>query len=170
MYFKASLTPYSRAEYYYFRDTWEKCQDDIEKVYRWFVVARMSFGGHFANSWAFNVTASYRNMTGAVSKWLSTLELLPDIHERLRNVRIENLDFREIIPLYDGPDTFFYLDPPYLPTTRKTSKMYDHEMSCQDHEELVNIILKTKGMVMLSGYQNDLYAELEKDGWVTKRF
>lgn len=34
-----SLTPYSREEYDFCRATWETCDDDVERAYRWYVVA-----------------------------------------------------------------------------------------------------------------------------------
>ena len=33
--------------------------------------------------------------------------------KRLENVEIHNEDYRSVIKKYDGPDTFFYIDPPY---------------------------------------------------------
>lgn len=35
------------------------------------------------------------------------------LHERLSSVTIENLPYQEFIERYDGPETLFYLDPPY---------------------------------------------------------
>jgi len=35
-----------------------------------------------------------------------------------------------------------------------------------EHEELVDICLRLKSKVILSGYQNDIYRRLEENGWV----
>jgi site-specific DNA-adenine methylase len=110
-YRKAVLTPYSREEYCFCRETFRECQDDIERAYRFFVTARMSFSGRILHGWSFTVTDSSRGMAGAVSKWLSCLDGLPDIHERLMRVQIEHDDFRKIIPRYDTLETFFYCLP-----------------------------------------------------------
>ena len=158
------LTPYSREEYDYCRSTWEECDDEIERAYRWFVVARMSFSGGFSNSWSFAVTNSCRNMAATCSKWLSTIEMLPQIHQRLMRVQIEHSDFRNIFNIYDTPDTLFYCDPPYVHDTR-TGTRYKHEMTDKDHEELVRILLNIKGMSLLSGYKHSIYEPLEKVGW-----
>ena len=32
---------------------------------------------------------------------------------RLRNVAVSNKDYLEVLKEHDGPETFFYLDPPY---------------------------------------------------------
>ncbi len=160
----ASLTPYSREEYCFCRETWEQCESDVERAYRWYVVARMSFSGYFAESWSFTVAASCNHMSGAVSKWLSTIELLPEIHARFMRVQVEHNDFRKIIKTYDTLDTLFYLDPPYVPDTRKHGK-YKNEMTEGDHKDLIDLILKVKGMVMLSGYKNPLYELLGQVSW-----
>jgi len=170
-YLKVCLTPYARAEYKYCRNTWKECVDDVEMAYRWYVALRMSFGSKIiGKGWAYNITTSGRGMAGAVSKWRSAIEGLPKMHERFLRVRVECLDFRKLVSIYDAEDTFFYLDPPYFPKTRREKRMYTYEMSIEDHKDLIKLLLKVRGMAMLSGYQNDIYEELEKNGWVRKDF
>lgn len=158
------LTPYSREEFYCARDTLNQTQDETEKAYKFFILARMSFSGEFKN-WAFSVVASNRNMAMSVNGYLSSIEMLPEVSRRLMRVQIENLDFRKIFKIYDTPDTLFYCDPPYIPEIRKNTKAYKFEMTVQDHEELVEILLKIKGKALLSGYKNGIYEKLEKEGW-----
>jgi DNA adenine methylase len=164
-YHLVAFTPYSREEFNFCRATWDKCEDEVERAYRWFVVARMSFSGTFARSWSFGVTVSNRGMAGAVSKWLSTLEMLPAIHERLMRVQVESRDFRTLIPTYDTPETCFYCDPPYVPDTRHELDAYLCEMTIDDHRELVELLLGVRGKVVLSGYVHEVYAPLEEVGW-----
>ena len=166
-YKKVCLTPYSRNEYNHCRDTWKDVEDEIEKAYRWFVVARMSFSGAFARSWGFNVKGNRCNLSLAVSKWLSIIEMLPEIHQRVMSVQIENKHWKDLLDTYSGYDfdeEFIYLDPPYLPDTRRAGE-YKHEMTYEDHEELIECLLTHKRRVMLSGYDNELYQKLEKYGW-----
>ena len=56
-----------------------------------------------------------------------------------------------------------YADPPYLLSTR-SREQYNHEMSEEQHIELLEALLKHKGYVMISGYDSDLYNEMLK-GW-----
>ncbi len=82
--------------------------------------------------------------------------------ERLKGVITENLDILELIDKYDCKDTFFYLDPPYLPSTRVSKNVYKHEMSYDMHVKMVDKLKTVEGKVLLSGYDNELYDEL---GW-----
>ncbi len=168
-YKKVSLTLYSREEYYYCCDTWRECEDDVERAYRWFVVARMSFSGRLGKGWGYNITSCARNMSAAISTWLGCIEDLPRFHERVVRVQIENKDFRDILKTYDTPETFFYLDPPYIHDTRKSGG-YEYEMSNDDHRELVEMLLDIKGVAMLSGYKHAIYEPLERSGWMREDF
>lgn len=168
-YEQVQLIPYSREEFYYCRDTWENEKDDVMKAVKWFVVMRQSFGGMLGQGWGASVSHSRRNMASTSSRWLTTIEELPDICNRLLRVQIEHNDFRKIFKMYDSVDTFFYVDPPYVPETRSELK-YKHEMSIDDHKDLVNMLLNIKGKAILSGYDNKIYTTLEKSGWYKLTF
>src|SRR5262245_60457083 len=141
--FLSSLTPYSREEYYWARDTWEGCSSPVDRAHRWFTVARMSFGGMFGKSWGFTVHSSCRGVSQTVSRYLSAIESLPQIHARLMIVQIEHRDALDVINTYDSPETFFFLDPPYEPSTRRSGS-YLHEMTEDGHRELVSRLLRVK--------------------------
>lgn len=65
---------------------------------------------------------------------------------------IENLDYKDVIDKYDGPATYFYLDPPYY----KTEKYYsNHEFGLNDHLILSNKIKDIQGRFGLSYYEFD---------------
>ena len=81
----------------------------------------------------------------------------------------KNRDFRFILESYDSPETFFYLDPPYVPETRRDGG-YAHELTLEDHEDLVERLQALKGKAMLSGYAHDVYVPLERVGWRRKDF
>lgn len=168
LYKMLALTPYSRADY-------RKCflklknrdfQNDVERAYCTFIKFRMAFSGKPTTlGWSYSVSHSCRKMASAVSRWLSSIDSLPEFHLRLSTVQIENLDFRKLIPVYDYKDAFFYLDPPYVKDTRKNKNVYLYEMEISDHEELVSLLLNLKGKALLSGYDHSVYEPLEKAGW-----
>ena len=83
--------------------------------------------------------------------------------ERLKGVQIDNLPAIELLKRYDTEDVFIYCDPPYLHGTRK-GYLYKHEMSNSEHEELLDILSKHPGRILLSGYDNELYNDI-LSGW-----
>lgn len=68
-----------------------------------------------------------------------------------------------MIRRYDTSDVFIYLDPPYLLGTRK-GNMYHHEMTDEQHMNLLKEIKKHPAKIMISGYENDLYDSI-LEGW-----
>jgi DNA adenine methylase len=156
--------PYSRAEYLRCREEWQQEQDAVRRAAMWFYVARASFSGLFGGSWSFTAGLSSRGMAATVSAYLSSIDRLPEVHARLRRVQIEQHDFRFILKTYDRPGALFYLDPPYIPETRRDGG-YSHEMDAADHAELVSLLLNLKGYAILSGYDHPLYAPLQENGW-----
>jgi DNA adenine methylase len=156
------LTPYAREE---FADLLElpPTSDPVEKARRFFAICRQARGGIgmsklSRNAWATS-KRTRREMAEPVSKYLSAIDGLFDVAARLRTVMIESRPAVEILSQYDGDDTFFYLDPPYMPETRHGNKAatYAHEMTPADHEALLDALLQIKGKAMLSGYAASLY-------------
>ena len=95
-------------------------------------------------------------MSGAVSRWLGSVEGLPEIAERLLRVQIENRHAFEVLRLYDAPGTLFYCDPPYPHESRSGCKAYGYEMSDAEHLELARLLSSLKAKVAVSGYRCDL--------------
>lgn len=116
-YNRAWLSPYSREEFEYCRDHMNDNPDPVERARRYFVTARFSFSGVIGNSFSFSVTASSSGMIQKANSYRNVLCILPLITERLSRVEIEQRDFRWILKTYDTEHTFFYLDPPYVPST-----------------------------------------------------
>lgn len=164
-YKRVLLTPYSREEFYFCRDNLnEDGIDDVERARMFFVLSRQSYGGNL-RSWGYTFKVACSKGARVISSYLAAIDLLPEISQRLMMVQIENRDFREIIRIYDSEDTFFYLDPPYVLSSRRDGKaIYKHEMTDDDHRQLVEILLGIKGKFMLSGYYNEIYSVLEENG------
>lgn len=161
------LTPYSRDEFESCRDAWATRDDPAEQAWAFFVAVRQSFAGHVSPStsptWAFSIANPESN---AASKWLSAVDGLADVHQRLRRVQIEHRDFRRVLEMFDGPDVLWYVDPPYVLSSRDGGSRYDHEMTDEDHRDLVRRLLDVQGMVVLSGYRvAHVHDALEVAGW-----
>ncbi len=131
--------------------------DPVERAVRFFIHVRQSLAGRMNGFAPLSRTRTRRGMNEQASAWLNAVDGLPFIHARLRRVSILNRDALEVIRQQDGPDTLFYLDPPYLGETRTSDDVYSHEMDANRHAEMLDTIRKVAGRVMLSGYPSDLY-------------
>ena len=57
-----------------------------------------------------------------------------------------------------------YSDPPYVPSTRRRLRVYKHDYTIVDHEHLLKTLKSLPCMVILSGYDNDIYNDT-LTGW-----
>ena len=145
--------------------------DELERARRDFVRWRQSIGGR-GGQFSFTRHRSRRGMADVVSGYLSSIdEGLPAIIERLRTIQVLCRPALAVIRGWDGPETLFYCDPPYLLETRAAGcrNVYGVEMTDQDHRELAAALRQCRGKVALSGYPSHLYDELY-DGWRTVSF
>ena len=95
------VTPYSREQYYHCRDHWKEYQDPVQRAWAYYVACRQAFSSEIGAGWSHGIVESRGGMAGTVQRWLSIIELLPEICERLRRVQIECMDFRKFLPKYD---------------------------------------------------------------------
>ena len=117
----------------------------------------------FAINWLIVLTCSAPNEIGKDSwrgdiefevfklKWSAYKPHLNKISEIL------NVDYKEVISKYDSPETFFYLDPPYM----GREKYYiNHDFNENSHYELASHLNSIKGRFLLSYYYFDGIEEL----------
>ena len=152
-----ALTPFSREEFYVAVMPPTHPIGDIERARRFFVRARQARTGLAQTAslgrWANCKHTSRAGMSGAVSRWLGSLQGLAPVAERLLRVQIENRPATEVIEIYDAPDTLFYCDPPYPHSSRGDTKSYLYEMTDDEHRELSAVLHECKGKAALSGYR-----------------
>jgi DNA adenine methylase len=140
--------------------------DELARAVAFFVHARQSMAARGVSFAALSRTRTRRGMNEQAAAWLSAVEGLGQVHERLKRVVILNRDALDVVRANDGPATLFYCDPPYLPSTRTAPDVYRHEMTAGQHEALLDALLACRGKVMLSGYPSDLYdGRLLPAGW-----
>jgi DNA adenine methylase len=160
------LTPYSRQE---FDESYIVSGDTVEQARRTLFRSAAGFSsvGASNHKWKTgfrgNVT---RSGTTPARDWTGIPDVLEQVVERLRGVVIENDTALAVIERYDGPETVFYLDPPYVFSTRPARHAggcYQYEMTDQEHQELAEALHEIEGMALLSGYRCDLYDELYQD-------
>ncbi|MCY9747844.1 DNA adenine methylase [Paenibacillus larvae] len=153
--------PYSRELY----ESWRKSSlpdDTFERAVRWFYINRGGIvGAHKGQPGGWRHGKSHNT----VGSYRSAVELINPLAERLRRVNIESKDFREIIEKYDSPDTFFYIDPPYVGRESR----YDGGFSEKDHRDLAELLSHIKGKAFVSYYADPIIDELYAD-WHVKKF
>lgn len=155
------LTPYGRDEYNNAYDISDN-DTDIEKARKFVVKCFMGFGCSNLYKNGFR-SSQQTNSPHTTKAWNELPETLKKATIRLKNAQIENLSAIEVINRYNTEDVFIYADPPYLLDTRK-GYLYKHEMTDEQHIELLELLAKHPGKVMISGYENDLYNGILK-GW-----
>lgn len=162
------LTPFSREEFSQALTVDQDGLSDLERARRFFVRARQTRTGLAQTAtlgrWANCKNTSRSGMSGVVSRWLGSVEGLPEVALRLLRVQIENRPALDVIKLYDSPQTLFYCDPPYPHGSRGDSRAYEYEMDDAAHADLAEALRRCQGKVALSGYRcvllDNLYA-----GW-----
>ncbi len=97
-------------------------------------------------------------MTPAAVTFMQTSHLRA-LADRLRGVIIDNLTAPDCIRKYDSANTLFYIDPPYVQSTRGRGAQagYRHEMSDEEHLGLLEMLVGLEGQVVVSGYASELY-------------
>lgn len=100
----------TRADFDRLRDTPADALTDLERAARFIYLQRLGFGGKVIGR---NFASGTRSARFDVTRLIPQLE---DIHARLASVTIECLPWQDVLERYDGPDTLFYLDPPYFGT------------------------------------------------------
>lgn len=138
----------------------------VDRAIAFFVRCRQSLAGRMKSFSPLSRNRTRRGMNEQASSWLSAVDGLPAVHERLKRVVILNRDALDVIYTQDGKDTLFYFDPPYLHETRQATDVYEEEMTYEQHVMLLMALQKVRGRFILSGYVNDLYDRTaRKSGW-----
>jgi DNA adenine methylase len=163
---KLSITPFARSE---FDIAFETCSDPVEMARRTLIRSAMGFGsgGATKNRTGFRVD-SYRSYSTGAQTWSKYPPLIAKFCQRLQGVIIENRAASTVIENHDRPDTLFFVDPPYVLDTRHAgskTKVYRHEMSDEQHFELIQQLINVDGLVVLSGYDSEAYNDTLV-GWV----
>ncbi len=166
------LTLFSREEFELAISDADVTISDLERARRFYVRARQVRTGlaQTASSgrWAHCRLTSRAGMAGAVSRWLGSVEALPEIAQRLLRVQIEHAPAIEVIQRYDSEETLLYCDPPYVHESRGDTKAYRYEMTDEEHHELATVLTSVRGKVALSGYHSDLMMSLYSDWYCTE--
>lgn len=163
------MTPFARNE---FIRSYRPSRDSVERARRLIIRSFMGFGsdgatGEYRTGFRAN---SNRSGTTPARDWMNYPHALPDLIERLRGVIIENRDAVEVMRQHDDVNTLHFVDPPYMlelrsrAWRRRGGGTYRHELTAQQHMELLTALRELSGMVVLCGYPSQAYDDA-LPGW-----
>jgi DNA adenine methylase len=158
-------TPYARRE---FETAFQATNDPIIRTQRAIIRAYMSFHHTALFNPGKNTFADARHRKRGnhckAREWSTYPRHLAAICRRLRGVIIEHRDALDVIRVQDTPDALFFVDPPYVHSTRDKNSRYRCELSDAQHEALLTLLRGVRGRAMIAGYASALYDDL-LTGW-----
>jgi len=142
---RLELATYSREEWLECKATWVRTTDIVERSARWYTMLEYSF-----SNMGRNIGRTLTSKSKFAGKLQNKLKLFPYIHERMKNVFLENCSWECMFRDYNHEDTVIYCDPPYLETDQS---MYSGSTwTMQDQAKLLRAIFNHKGYAALSSY------------------
>lgn len=143
----------------------------VVRAAAYFIRCRQSMSGRQDDFAPLTRDRLRRRMNEQVSAWLTSIDGLYAVHQRMIRVVVYNEPALAVIAREDGPQTLFYLDPPYLAETRTAPDVYRHEMTPTDHDVLLTTLAQIRGRFLLSGYRSELYDSAANTfGWKRHEF
>jgi len=123
----------------------------VERAYRFFYLVMGGWGAEAGRprfQTAVNDKGGGNRLIGALA---NLEERIAPVHRRLQGVLIEALPWQEVLERYDGPDTVFYVDPPYPGHQVR----YGVGMrGIEGHRELWRTLANLEGRWLLSTYDD----------------
>jgi DNA adenine methylase len=163
---KCDLVFYSEDIRKEFKEELKKELSIVDRAFYFFYVNRTSHNG--IGGFSMN-THVRRGMSKAVSDFLSAIDRLPELHDRLSKVIVTNTDGIRLIEKYNSPTTLIYCDPPYEQSTR-TGARYNVDMDREGHVNFLNSVINSKSKILISGYDCELYDTLIENGFTKHQF
>ena len=141
------LTPYSEYEHREAKTKNYEGLSDIERARRYFININTSFSKTLDSGWGRakfgnNLPIGFKNKVDNLSKFI----------ERTKGLYISNTDAIKCIKDWDSPQTFFYVDPPYVRTDQRHYSGYTED----NFKDLIEALEQCQGSFLLSCYPNDL--------------
>lgn len=160
------FTPFSRRE---LQLASKPTKDKLERARRTLVRASMKFQDTAGAEDPLLVKpGSARATATLVRDWVGLPEIMRAMIERLRGVMVENFEVRALMRNHDSLTTLHYVDPPSPRFSRKVNsheKANRYQMTIDQHHALASTLHELKGLVVLSGYDNDLYSKTLYRDW-----
>lgn len=132
----------------------------LERAWAFWMQTNMSFMNMIYGSWAYG-----RDNKCPLKIANKQANFKEAFKERLKTVYIEHKDVLKVIETWETPDTFFYLDPPYMNADQGHYKGYTPE----DYTLLLYFLSKAKGKFLLSCYDDEIMRQFaQKYNWTVE--
>ncbi|MGN7887390.1 DNA adenine methylase [Dyadobacter sp. 22481] len=140
----------------------DQITDPVSCAWAVWMQANMSFASKIGAGFGYDRRGKTPNrLAGIKSRFTHAYQ------QRLKRVTIENYDALKVIRAYDSPDTFFYLDPPYVSSDQGHYEGY----SMDDFRQLLDACAIMQGKFLLSSYPEQLLLEYrERLRWESQDF
>jgi len=150
----------SRAEFERLANTDPSTLNEIERAHRFYYLIMAGWGGEL-NYPRFQTSITDGGHGNRLFGAIKTLrQRLQPVHERLKTVIIECLDWRDFFDRYDRPGVVMYVDPPYP----ANGCNYAHNMrSWDEHRELADRLHKSRCRWIYSSYDTPEIWELFRE-------
>ena len=135
--------PYSREIHSEWSDAFYngyRPSDPVERAGQFFYLRYTQWGGKYESNSGFATGKKRNNATSYANK----IGRLQEFAARFDDVVLENLDWSEVFEKYDGEETVFYCDPPYV------GKEEYYPVSEIDHAEFVSALGELEGQWVVS--------------------
>ena len=146
---KLEFTTYSREEWLDAHDSWRRQVDIVDRAALWYTMLEYSF-----SNMGRNFGRTVLSKSKLAGKLRNKLEFFPRIHERIKNVLLENCGWEMFFRDYNSVETVIYCDPPYLDTDQSMYK--GSTWTLEDQAKLLKAIFNHDGFVALSGYAHPI--------------
>lgn len=123
---------------------------NLERAFRFFCMIKEAFSSKWHAGWGYGKS---RNQADA---FFNEFKIIDQIAERLKHCQIDNKDFQSVIEDYDGEETLYFCDPPYINADvaeqyfKSTDQKKNLTFTLHDHQRLYNTLSKIKGKFILT--------------------
>jgi DNA adenine methylase len=148
------VTPHSREMWQQAKVEISKYHDDVTLAWYWYIGHQQSFNSA-RHSW--KISATKRNVAGQWQDHIARLGM-DKLVARLKQATLECVSFERMWSLYDSPDSFFYVDPPYSGAVNQVGVKRAYSgfvLSPEQDALLIKLCTEARGRIILSGYPRD---------------
>lgn len=150
------MTPYAETEYTQYKNAYNDAGDPVERARRFVLCCWQSFASQVGGSTGWRCAKLAKHYQSRTGEWNAVPEKLLLALDRLKQAEIWNRPALKVIQDFNASDCLVYADPPYLLETR-AGRLYEHEMTSEEHVELLHTLNLHRGPAIISGYSHPLY-------------